>query len=100
MNTYFPQVEKRSQWSSYLLAAFAICTLMLLVLSFSHYFENRWTMPSASSQVVHSESTSAPVAIPAPHPPEEQIQMSNTSLPSGRANLVPQVVPISAPSVP
>ena len=100
MNIYVPQVEKRFQLSSYLLAAFAICTLMMLILSFSHYFENRWTMPSASSQVVPAESTSVPVPIPAPLPPAEQIQMSNTSLPSGSANPVPQVVAIPVPSVP
>ena len=99
MNTYFLQVEKRSQLSSYLLAAFAICTLIMLILSFNQSLENRWSMPSASSQVVHSES-SVPVAIPAPLPPAEQIQMSNTSLPSGGANPVPQVVPIPVPSVP
>ena len=99
MNAYVPQVEKRSQLFSYLLAVFAIITLMMLILSLSHYFENRWSMPSASSQVVHSEG-SVPVAIPAPHPPAEQIQMSNTSLPSGSANPVPQVVAIPVPSVP
>ena len=100
MNTYFSQVEKRPQFFSYLLAVFAICTVTMLILNFSHFFENSWTIPSASSEVVHSESTSMLVAIPAPRPPEEQIQMSITSLPSGGANPVPQAVPISAPSVP
>ena len=42
MNIYFPQIEKKSQLSSYLLAAFAICTLMLLILSFGQFFAQRW----------------------------------------------------------
>jgi hypothetical protein len=45
MNTHFLQVEKRSQMFSYLLAAFAIGTAMMLILSLSHSFENRWSMP-------------------------------------------------------
>jgi len=100
MNIHFPQVEKRSQLSSYLLAAFAICTLTMLVLSFSHFFENRWSMPSVSSQVVHAESNIVPVAIPAPVPPTDQIQISVTPLPSVGENPVPQAVPVPVPSVP
>ena len=99
MNIYFPQAEKRSQLFSYLLAAFAICTLMLLILSFSRFFENRWSMPSASSQVVHSES-SVPVPIPAPLPPADQIEVSIAPLSSGSANPVPQIIPVPVPSVP
>ena len=100
MNIYFQQVEKRSQLSSYLLAAFAICTLLLLVLSFSRFFEQRWSGSSTSAQVVHAESNNVPVAIPAPLPPAEQIQISTTLLSSGSANPVPQVVAIPVPSVP
>jgi hypothetical protein len=100
MNIHFSQIERRSQLFSYLLVAFAICTLMMLILSFSRYFENRWTMPSASAQMVYSESASVPVAIPAPHPPAEQIQISITFMPSGGENPVPQVVAIPVPSVP
>ena len=100
MNIHFSQVENRSQLFSYLLAAFAICTLLMLILSFSHYFEQRWSGSSTSAQVVHAESNNVPVAIPAPLPPAEQIQMSNISLPSGGANPVPQVVAIPVPSVP
>lgn len=100
MNTYFPQGEKRSQLSSYLLAAFAICTLMMLILSFSRFSENRWSMPSIASEVVTTESASMPVAIPAPVPPPDQLQMSVTPLPAGSVNPVPQVVPVPLPSVP
>jgi hypothetical protein len=100
MNTYFPQVEKRSHLSSYVLAVFAICTLLMLVLSFSRFFENRWSMPSVPSGVVTTESANMPVAIPAPVPPTDQVQMSVTPLPAGSLNPVPQVVPVPVPSVP
>jgi len=100
MNIHFPQVDKRSQLSSYFLAAFAICTAMMLILSFGQFFEQRWSMPSGSSQVVPAESTSVPVAIPAPLPPQDQIQISVTPLRSVNANPVPQAVPVPAPSVP
>jgi hypothetical protein len=84
---------------SYLLAAFAICTALMLILSFSNFFESRWSMPSASSQVVHAQSSTIPVAIPAPLPPAEQLQVSTTALPES-ANPVPQTVPVPVPSVP
>lgn len=100
MNIYFLQVEKRSQLFSYLLAAFAICTLLMLILSFSHFFEDRRSMPSNSLQAVPAESSSMPVIIPAPLPPQDQIQISSVPLSSDSADFVPQVVPISAPSVP
>jgi hypothetical protein len=85
---------------SYLLAAFAICTVLMLALSFSHFFEQRWSMPSASSHVVRTESSNMPVPIPAPLPPPDQIQVSIAPLSSGNANPVPQAVPIPVPSVP
>ena len=101
MNSHFSQVERRSHLFSYLLAAFAIYTVWMLVLSFNHYFEQRGTMlSSSSSQGAHTESSNVPVAIPAPHPPVEQIQASNSSMPALNANPVPQVVPIPVPSVP
>lgn len=101
MNIHFSQVENRSQLFSYLRAAFAICTVMMLILSFSHFFEQRSIiLPSTSSQVVHTESNNVPVAIPAPHPPAEQIQTSDTSMSSLGANPVPPVVAIPVPSVP
>jgi hypothetical protein len=84
-----------------LLAAFAICTAMMLILSFNHYFEHRSTMlSSTSSQVVHTESNDVPVAIPAPLAPAEQIQISSTSMAAGGENPVPQAVAIPMPSVP
>ena len=101
MNIHFSQVERRSQFFSYLLAAFAIYTVVMLTLSFDRYFEHRQTMlHSTSSQVVQSESGPLRVAIPAPLPPAEQIQISATALPSVGDNPVPQVVPIPVPSVP
>lgn len=98
MNIYYPQVEKRSQLSTYLLVVFVICTVLMLILSFNRFSENRWNMSSASSQVVSAESISIPVAIPAPVPPAEQIQVAAAPLPAG-ANPVPQAVPAPAPSV-
>ena len=100
MNIYFLQVEKRSQLFSYLLAAFAICMVLMLVLSFNQSFANRWAMPSASSQVVRAESNNVPVPIPAPQPPAEQLQLANASVPADGENPVPQVIAIPVPSVP
>jgi hypothetical protein len=100
MNTYFPQVEKRSQWSSYLLAAFALITMLMLILSFNDFFAQRANMPFTSSRMVHTESSHAPVAIAAPLPPAEQIQIATAALPSVSANPVPQPVANPVPSVP
>ena len=101
MNIHFSQVERRSQLFSYLLAALAIGTVMMLILSFHQYFGHRGTMlSSTSSQVVHTEISNTPVAIPAPLPPAEQIHLSITSMPDDGENPVPQVVPIPVPSVP
>jgi hypothetical protein len=100
MNTYFMQVEKRSQWSSYLLAAFALITMLMLILSFSRFFEQRGSLPFTSSGVVLTESSSVPVAIPAPLPPTEQVQIATATLPTVNANSVPQAVANPVPSVP
>lgn len=99
MNIYFPQVEKRAHLFSYLLAVFAICTALMLMLSFTNYFAHRWSMSSVSSEVVSTESAGMPVAIPAPLPPAEQIQVSMTTSPAN-TNPVPQAVPVPMPSVP
>jgi hypothetical protein len=101
MNIHFSQVERRSQLFSYLLAAFALYTVMMLILSLNNYFEHRGTMLSSnSSQVAHTESSSVPVVIPAPLPPTDQIQIIVTPLPSIGSNPIPQAVPVPAPSVP
>lgn len=100
MNIHFRQFDRRSQLFPYLLAAFAVCAVMLLILSLSQSFKDHWNMPSASSQAVHSESNGVPVPIPAPPAPAEQIQAANISLPSNSANPIPQVVVIPMPSVP
>lgn len=100
MNIYFSQVERRSQLFSGLLATFAIYTVVMLILSFNHYFEHRSPMlSSTSSQVVQTEGNHVPVAIPAPLPPAEQIQISITQMADGGEKPVPQVVPIPVPSV-
>lgn len=98
MNIYFPQVHKRSHLSSYLLAAFAVCTALMLILSFNQYFAHRWSTPSVFSDVVSIGNTNTPVAVPAPLPPAEQVKASMTALPES-ANPVPQAVPVPVPSV-
>jgi len=99
MNIYFPQVEKRSQVFAHVLAAFAISVALMLALSFNQYFAHRWSISSASSEIVSAEMSNVPVAIPAPLPPAEQIQVSMMVL-SGSADPVPQAVPVPVPSVP
>lgn len=102
MNIHFQQVEKKSQWSSYLLAAFAVFTVVMFSLSISRHEKLHLWMPSESVQVIHSENTSLPVAIPAPLPPAEQTQSGATPEPLGNSQtaLVPQAIAAPMPSVP
>ena len=102
MNIHFQQVEKKSQVFSYILAAFAVFTVLMLTLSFSRHTDLHLSIPSTSIQVVHSENTHLPVAIPAPLPPAEQAQTNATPEPFGnsQAVLVPQAIAAPMPSVP
>jgi hypothetical protein len=102
MNIHIPQVERKSELFSYLLAAFAVFTLLMLSLSFIRMAELRLPVPSVDIYQPQTEKTNMPVAIPAPIPPVEQVQSIVT--PEAAANtqsiLVPQIVPAPAPSVP
>jgi hypothetical protein len=101
MNIHFPQVERKSQVSSYMLAVFALSTMLLLALSFIRMFELRLSVPSISVHTSQAENTNIPVAIPVPVPPVEQAQSIVTPEPAGNTPtiLVPQIVPAPAPSV-
>lgn len=102
MNIHFQQVEKKSQVFSYILAAFAVFTIVMLALSFSRQANLRLPIPSVSLQAVHSENTHMPVAIPAPLPPAEQTQTIATPelFGNSQAVLVPQAIAAPMPSVP
>jgi len=102
MNIHFPQVERRSQLSSHLLAAFAILVTLMFVLSLVRQLEFRWSVLSASIQTAQIEHSDIPVAIPAPLPPAEQIQAIVTLEPDGNTKsiFVPRAIPAPAPSVP
>ena len=102
MNIHYPQVERRSQLSSYLLAAFAILVALMFVLSLGRHVEIHWSVPSVSIQTAQIENSDMPVVIPAPEPSAEQIQAIVTPEPGGNASsiLVPQAIPAPAPSVP
>jgi hypothetical protein len=102
MNIHFQQVEKKSQVFSYVLAAFAVFTVVMLTLSFSRQVELRLSMPSTSMQADHSGNTDVPVAVPAPLPPVEQAQITVTPEPFGnsQAVLAPQAIAAPMPSVP
>ena len=102
MNIHFPQVQRKSQVNSYLLAAFATFTMLMLVLSLSRQVEIHLSVPSVSIQAVQPANSDVPVAIPAPLPPVEQTQAIVTPEPTGNATsiLVPQAIPAPAPSVP
>ena len=102
MNIHFSQVERRSQWSSYMLAAFAVFTVLMFALSLSRHAELHWSVRSVSVQATQIENSDVPVAIPAPLPPVEQAQPIATPEPAGSARsiLVPQIVPVPVPSVP
>lgn len=102
MNIHFQPVEKKSQLSSYLLVAFAIFTVLMLVLSMSRQVEIHFSVPSISIQAVQPVKSDQPVAVPAPLPPAEATTANSTPAPTGNANtsLAPQAVPAPAPSVP
>lgn len=102
MNVHFLQVERKSQLSSYLLAAFAIFTVLMFALSLSRYVELHWSVPSLSVQTAQVANSDLPVAIPAPLPPAEQTLTIVTAEPAGSAPsiLMPQVIPVPVPSVP
>ena len=102
MNIHFQQVEKKSQLFSYILAAFAVFTVVMLTLSISRHADLHLSIPSVSLQAVHSENTNLPVAIPAPLPPAEQAQTNATPEPFGnsQAVLVPLAIAAPIPSVP
>ena len=102
MNIHFPQVERRSQLSSYLLAAFAIFTALMFALSLSRHAELHWSVPSVTAQVVQTENSGLPVAIPAPLPPTASTQAISTPGLAGNVPsiLVPQAIPAPPPSMP
>ena len=101
MNIHFPQVERRSQVFSYMLAVFALFTLLMLLLSFMRMAELRLPVPGTSIHTAQTEKTNIPVAVPAPMPPMEQAHSIVTPEPVGNTQtiLVPQIVPAPAPSV-
>lgn len=102
MNIQFPQVDRRSQLSSHILTAFAICMAAMLVLSLVRHIEIRWSIPYVSAQTAQIEHNNMVIAIPAPLPPAEATQAISTPKPDGNAMsiLIPQAIPAPAPSVP
>jgi hypothetical protein len=102
MNILYPQVERKSQLSSYILAAFAICMAVMLALSLVRQVEMHWSVPSVSVQTAQIEHGDMPAAIPAPPPPAEATNVISTPEPDGNASLhpVPQVIRAPMPSVP
>jgi hypothetical protein len=102
MNVHFVQVERKSQLFSYLLAAFAIFTVLMFALSLSRHAELHWSVSAVTVQAAQAENSDLPVAIPAPLPPAEVTQPIVTPEPAGTtpSSLVPQVIPAPVPSVP
>ena len=101
MNIHFSQVERKTPFASYLLAAFAIFTTLMLTLSFSRHAELHWSAHSKAGQVIHTVDNNLAVAVPAPLAPVGQVQASLTFEPAGAAPamLVPQAIPAPVPSV-
>ncbi len=102
MNIHFSQVERKIPFASYVLAAFAVFTVLMLTLSFSRYAELQWSAPSKAGQVIHTVDNNLPAAVPAPLPPAGPAQPVATPEPvgAGSAIPVPQVISAPAPSVP
>jgi hypothetical protein len=102
MNIHFEQVERRSQVVSYLLAAFAVFTILMLTLSFVREAELHWSFSATSGQAVQVENNDLPVPIPAPLPPTGQEPSGVRHEPAAESPsiLVPQVIAVPMPSVP
>lgn len=102
MNILYTQVERKSQLSSYILAAFAICMAVMLTLSLVRHVEIHWSVPSVSAQTAQIEHSNMPIAIPTPPLSAEAANASSTPEPVGNASLhpVPQVIRAPMPFVP
>lgn len=102
MNIQFPLVDRRSQLSSHILTAFAICMAVMLVLSLARHIEIRWSIPYVSVQTAQTQHNDMPIAVPAPLPPAEATNAISTPEPDGNtmSTAIPQVIPAPAPSVP
>jgi hypothetical protein len=102
MNIHFPQVQRKSQLISYLLAIFTTFTMLMLTLSLSHQAEIRISIPPVSIQAAQFADNDAPAAIRASLPPTETTQAISTPEPVGNVSLppVPQAIHAPAPSVP
>ncbi len=102
MNIHFAQVERGSPLSSYLLAAFAVFTALMLTLSLSRHADLHWSVPSTARQVAGSVDSDLPVPVPAPLPPAELTQSTVTPEPPGDSQsiLMPQVIAVPMPSMP
>lgn len=102
MNIHYSQVEKKSQAASYLLAALAIATALMMTLSLNRHAEIHWSAAATSGQVDQTVDSHLPVAIPAPLPPAEQVQVIGAPelVADTQPISVPQVIPAPAPSVP
>ena len=102
MNIHFPQVERKSQLFSYLVAASATFTMLMLGPSLSRQVEIHLSIPPISMQAAGPTNGDTPVAIPAPVPP---IQSTESISAPGLAGdvpviLVPETIPAPVPSVP
>ena len=102
MNIHFAQVERRSQLSSYLLAAFAIVTVLMFALRLSHYAELHWSFPSVTVPAAQVENNDLPIPIPAPSPPAEQPPAVTMTDPGKNTQSisVTQAIAVPMPSMP
>lgn len=99
MHIHFQQAEKKSQVFSYMLIAVVVFTISMLILNASRTVDLHLSIPSLSSeQPVYGEISNMPVAIPAPLPPAEQVQV--TAIPSSTPSPLPQAVPVHVPDLP
>ncbi len=100
MNIHFQQAEKKSQVFFYIFVALAFLSAMMVLLNASSRVEVHLSIPASSAQGVALENNTMPVAIPAPLPPAEQVQSTNTPAPSATVGLLPQAVPVPTPDLP
>jgi hypothetical protein len=101
MNIQFQQVEKKSQVFSYILMVGVAFAISMLILNAVRTNNLHLSIPSSvSGQAAYGGMNSLPVAIPAPQPPAEQINMAPTLVVSSTPSPLPKAVAVPVPTLP
>jgi hypothetical protein len=100
MNIHFQQAETKPKGFSHILVALAVFTGLVLILNINRHTELHLSIPSSIGQGFYTESSSMPVVIPAPLPPQEQVQVTAAPALLTTPAPLPQAVLAPTPDVP